>query len=345
MGHSLQKGWNVCVELDTLPNIIITWCSLYEIFRFYFNRIKSQCRTKCKLLVKILHGGIRLFWCCCCSVAKSCLTLCDSMNCSTPERDSPSLFTWVCLNSCPSNQWCHPTISSSVAPFSSCPPFSPASGSFPIVSSGHQVAKVLELQLQHWVSEVAQSCLTICNPMYCSLPGSSVHGILQARILEWVAISFSRGSSQPTDWTQVSRIVDRCFTIWARAREALSFSIQFSSVQFSRSVMSDSLRPHESQHTRPPCPSPTPRVYLNSCPSSRWCHPAISSSVAPSSSFPQSLPASGSFPMSQLFTWGGQSIGASALDSVKAEVQQYLWKMWLVWREGGDSGIYSYPFL
>ena len=74
------------------------------------------------------------------------------------------------------------------------------------------------------------------------------------------------------------------------------------SVQFSRSVVSDSLWPHELQHARPPCPSPTPGVYSNSCPSSRWCHPAISSSVVPFSSCPQSLPASGSFPMSQLFT-------------------------------------------
>ena len=73
------------------------------------------------------------------------------------------------------------------------------------------------------------------------------------------------------------------------------------SVQFSRSVVSDSLRPRESQHARPPCPSPTPGVYTNPCPSSRWCHPAISSSVVPFSSCPQSLPASGSFPMSQLF--------------------------------------------
>ena len=88
------------------------------------------------------------------------------------------------------------------------------------------------------------------------------------------------------------------------------------SVQFSRSVVSDSLRPHESQHARPPCPSPTPGVYSNSCPSSRWCHPAISSSVVPFSSCPQSLPASGSFPMSQLFTSGGQSIGVSASASV-----------------------------
>jgi len=79
------------------------------------------------------------------------------------------------------------------------------------------------------------------------------------------------------------------------------------SVQFSPSVMSDSLRPHEPQHARPPCPSPTPRVHSNSHPSSQWCHPAISSSVLPFSSCPQSLPASESFPMSQLFAWGGQS--------------------------------------
>ena len=88
------------------------------------------------------------------------------------------------------------------------------------------------------------------------------------------------------------------------------------SVQLSRSVVSDSLWPHESQHARPPCPLPTPRVYPNSCPSSRWCHPAISSSVVPFSSCPQSLPASGSSPMSQLFPWGGQSTGVSAAASV-----------------------------
>ena len=89
-----------------------------------------------------------------------------------------------------------------------------------------------------------------------------------------------------------------------------------SSVQFSRSVVSDSLRPHESQHIRPPYPSPTPGVHPNSCALSRWCHPAISSSGVPFSSCPQSLPASGSFPVNQLFTWGGQSIGVSASASV-----------------------------
>ena len=90
---------------------------------------------------------------------------------------------------------------------------------------------------------------------------------------------------------------------------------QFSSVQFSRSVGSDSLWPHESQHARPPCPSPTTGVHSDSRPSSQWCHPAISSSVVTFSSCPQSLPASGSFPMSQLFAWGGQSIGVSASTS------------------------------
>ena len=84
-----------------------------------------------------------------------------------------------------------------------------------------------------------------------SLPGSSIHGIFQARILEWVAMSFSRRSSWPRDWTRVFCIVS----------------------QFSHTVVSDSLRPHESQHARPPCPSQTPGVYSNPCPSSWWCHP------------------------------------------------------------------------
>ena len=86
------------------------------------------------------------------------------------------------------------------------------------------------------------------------------------------------------------------------------YSLTSISVQFSRSVVSNSLRPHEPRHTRPPCPSPIPGVHPNPCPLSRWCHPAISSSVV-TFSCPQSLPASGSFPMSQLFAWGGQSIG------------------------------------
>ena len=87
-------------------------------------------------------------------------------------------------------------------------------------------------------------------------------------------------------------------------------------VQFSHSVVSDSLQPYGLQHARPPCPSPTPRVYPNSCPLSQWCHPTILSSVVPFSPCPQSFPVSGSFPMSQFFTSGGQSIGVSASTSV-----------------------------
>ena len=88
-------------------------------------------------------------------------------------------------------------------------------------------------------------------------------------------------------------------------RKSLYLHLRWYIIQFSHSVMSHSLQPHESQHARPPCPSPTPGVYSNSWPLSRWCHPAISSSVVPFSSCPQSFPASGSFPMSKLFAWGG----------------------------------------
>ena len=105
------------------------------------------------------------------------------------------------------------------------------------------------------------------------------------------------------------------FNVYWVLEKFLNFNIS-QSVQFSRSVVSDSLWPHESQHARPPCPSPTPGAHSDSRSSSPWCHPAISSSVVPFSSCPQSLPASESFPMSQLFAWGGQSIGASALASV-----------------------------
>ena len=116
--------------------------------------------------------------------------------------------------------------------------------------------------------------------------------------------------------------------------------ILFSSVQFSHSVVSDSLRPHESQHARPPCASPTPRVHSNSCPSSRWCHPAISYSVIPFSSCTQSLPASGSFPRNQLFTWGGQSIGVSASASVlPMNTQDWSPLRWTGWVSLNSKGI------
>ena len=147
------------------------------------------------------------------------------------------------------------------------------------MAAGSQGIRFWEIFSSVQFSSVAQSCLTLCDPM--DPPDSSVDEVLQARIPEWAAISFSRSLG----------------------------------VQFSHSVVSNSLWPHESQHARPPCPSPTPGVHSNSCPSSRWCHPDILSSVVPFSSCPQSLPASESFPMSQLFAWGGQSTGVSALAS------------------------------
>ena len=113
--------------------------------------------------------------------------------------------------------------------------------------------------------------------------------------------------------------------------------------QFSRSVVSDSLWPHESQHARTPCPSPTPGVHPNPCPSSWWCHPAISSSVVPSSSHPQSLPVLGSSPMSQLYTWGGQSIGVSVSTSVLPMNTQGWsplgWTGWIFFRKGRGTEI------
>ena len=113
--------------------------------------------------------------------------------------------------------------------------------------------------------------------------------------------------------------------------------------QISRSVVSDSLRPHESQHARPPCPTPTPGVHSDSCPSSWWRHPAISSSVVPFSSCPQSLPASESFPMSQPFAWGGQSTGVSAWASFLPKKSQGWspseWTGWISLQSQGLSRV------
>ena len=120
---------------------------------------------------------------------------------------------------------------------------------------------------------------------------------------------------------------------------------QIRSDQISRSVMSNSLQPHESWHTRPPCPSPTPGVHSNSRPLSPWCHPSISSSVVPFSSCPQSLPASESFPMSQLFSWGGQSAGVSALAAFFPKKSQGWspseWTGWISLQSKGLSTVFA----
>ena len=127
--------------------------------------------------------------------------------------------------------------------------------------------------------------------------------------------------------------------------DASGLHLQSCSVQFSHSVMSDSLRPHELQHARPPCPSPTPGVHPHPCPLSRWCHPAVSSSVIPFSFCPQSFPASGSFPMSQLFPSGGQSIGIAPSTSVlPMNTQDWSplgWTGWISLQSKGLSRVFS----
>jgi len=159
----------------------------------------------------------------------------------------------------------------------------------------------------------AQSCLSLCEPINYNAPGFSVKRNLMVRILKWIVIPFSSVSSWHRDWTQVSSIACKFFTIWA-TREALY--VEFNSVQFNCSVVSDSLWPHGLQHVRLPCLSPTPKAYTNSCLLRRWCHPTISSSVSSFSSCLQSFPASESSPVSQIFASGGQSNRASTSASV-----------------------------
>ena len=180
-------------------------------------------------------------------------------------------------------------------------------------------------------SSVAQSCPTLCNPMNCSTPGLPVHH----QLLEF--------TQTYVHW--VRDTIHSSLPLSSPSPPALNLSQhQFSSVQFSRSVVSDSLRPHESQHTRPPCPSPTPGIHPDPRPSSQWCHPASSSSVVPFSSCPQSLPASESFPMSQHFTWGGQSTGVSALASFLPKKSQGWspseWTGWISLQSKGLSRVF-----
>ena len=183
-------------------------------------------------------------------------------------------------------------------------------------------------------------------------------------MLDWVAICFSRdrtsvsciGRQIPYHWATVictrekGLVTQLCPTLcdpWTVACQA-SRSMEFSrqdSAQFSHSVVSNSLRHHELQHPRPPCPSPTPGVHPNPCPLSWWCHPTTSSSVVPVSSCPQSFPASESFPMSQLFASDGQSIGVSASTSVHPmNTQDWSplgWTGWISLQSNGLSRVFS----
>ena len=148
----------------------------------------------------------------------------------------------------------------------------------------------------------------------------------------------------------VDILVSQWQTVRSKFSQSLSEKLHYLellivSVQFSHSVVTDSLQPHELQHAKPPCPSPTPRVYSNTYPLSQWCHPAISSSVVPFSSHLQSFPASGSFPMSQLFAWSGQSIGVSASASVLPMNTQAWsplgWTGWISLQSKGLSRVFS----
>ena len=189
---------------------------------------------------------------------------------------------------------------------------------------------------------VAQSCLTLCDHMDCSLPGSSVHGDSPGKNTGVSCHALLQGIL-PTQGLNPG--LPHCRQILYHLSHQRSPIWYFSSANFSRSVVSNSLRPHELQHARPLCPSPIPGVHSNSCPSSQWCHPAISSSVIPFSSCPQSLPASEPFPMSQLFTWGGQRIGVSVSASVLPKNTQDWsplgWTSWISLQSTGLARVFS----
>ena len=228
----------------------------------------------------------------------------------------------ACSNLCPLSWWCHPTISSSVIPFSSCFQSFPESGSFPMnqffASGGQSIgasasASVLQMNIQDWFPlGLTIGGAYLLNSLWslskCYLPNEAFpeHPFWNSSICSsfYLFGSFSLPQCLPPE------------DIIGGSSCDIIVSVQFKIVQFSRSVVSDSLQPHEPQHARPPCPSPTPGVHPNPCPLSRWSHPTILSSVVPFLSCPQPFPASGSFQMSQLFTSGGQNIGVSASTSV-----------------------------
>ena len=166
------------------------------------------------------------------------------------------------------------------------------------------LADVYYPHLKKYLFNRLHSVLVVARGIFCCGVWDLVSWpVIKPRSLHWEHRVLA---TRPPGKSQITLLSVRRFILGRKDMTNLS------SVQFSRSVVSDSLRPHESQHARPPCPSATPGVHSDSCPLSPWCHPAISSLVVPFSSCPQSFQASESFPMSQLFSWGGQSIGVSA---------------------------------
>ena len=218
--------------------------------------------------------------CVCAQSLQSCLTFCSPMDCSTSGSSVHGIFLARILElPCPPSE---------NLPYPGIEPTSPALQVDSLLLSCQESPLTFCTLLTKLTTDKHLIYIIACKGLlskvfYCDLTREWNHF--------WIP---SGGSDLP---------------------ETLLLTVILASVQFSHSVVSDSLRSHELQHARPPCPSPTPRVHPNSHPSSRWCHPAISSSVVPFSSCPQSLPASESFPISQLFAWGGQSTGVSALAS------------------------------
>ena len=186
------------------------------------------------------------------------------------------------------------------------------------------------------LSSVSQSCLTLCNPMECSTPGSSVHGIFQARILDWVVISYSGDlpdqGVEPTSLTSPT------------LGGGFLTTMPPGKLQIHLQLFTNTLQLYGLQQARLPCPSPTPKAYSNSCPQSWWCHPTISSSVIPFYSHLQTFPASGFYPMSQFFTSGGQSIGVSASATVlPMNIQDWFplgWTGWISLESKGLSRVF-----
>ena len=240
------------------------------------------------------------------SVTQSCPTLCDPMNHSMPglpvhHQLPDSTQTHV--------HWVGDAIQPSHPLSSPSPPalnLSQHQGLFKWVSPLHQVAKVLELQIQH--QSFQWTPRTDCFRMYWLNP-------LQSK-------GFSRVFSNTT--VQKHQFFTTQLSLFFRY-------LLVYSVQFSRSVVSNSLRPHEPQHASPPCPSPTAGAYPNPCSLSWWCHPTISFSLVPFSSCLLSFPASGSFQMNQLFASSGQSIGVSASRVLPMNTQDWFPLAWTSW--------------
>ena len=255
---------------------------------------------------------LKLASCYCCSVAKSCPTLWPH-ELQDARLPCPSLSPGVCSNSCPLNWWCHPTVSSSATLF--CPQSFPASVSFPVsllFASGDQNIGSFILSISP--SNEYSGLISIRLDWFDLL---AVQGTLKSdkklgEGLSWLGSS-SAAVAPDTAGSRTSGSISRSLLL------ALSWQLFFLLCRLHVRVVSllssNSLRPHGLQHARPPCPSPTPRVYSNSYPLSRWCHPTISSSVVPFSSCLQSFLPSESFQVSQFFASGGQSIGVSALAS------------------------------